>query len=61
MRLPNSVLNFTTDSEDRRNAYSSFVEYYESYVNGKTNSASGATFEEMNKKILNKFILFFSL
>ena len=52
MRLPNSVLNFTTDSEDRRNAYSSFVEYYESYINGKTNSASGATFEEMNKKML---------
>ena len=29
MRLPNSVLAFTANDEDRKNAYSKFVEYYE--------------------------------
>lgn len=52
MRLPNSVLAFTTNDEERKNAYSKFVEYYESYVNGKKNSANGTTFEEMNSKML---------
>ena len=52
MRLPNSVLAFTANDEERKNAYSKFVEYYESYVNGKKNSANGTTFEEMNSKML---------
>lgn len=52
MRLPNSVLTFTANDEDRKNAYSKFVEYYESYINGKKNSANGTTFEEMNSKML---------
>ena len=52
MRLPNSVLNFTTNDEERKNAYSKFVEYYESYINGKKSSAAGTTFEEMNSKML---------
>lgn len=55
MRLPNSILAFTVDSEERQNAYSKFVEYYESYINGKTNSANGTTFEEMNSKMLQFF------
>lgn len=52
MRLPNSVLNFTANDEERKNAYSKFVEYYESYINGKKSSAAGTTFEEMNSKML---------
>lgn len=52
MRLPNSVLAFTANDEDRKNAYSKFVEYYESYINGKKSSAAGTTFEEMNSKML---------
>ena len=52
MRLPNSVLTFTANDEERQNAYSKFVEYYESYINGKKNSANGTTFEEMNSKML---------
>lgn len=52
MRLPNSVLTFTSNDEERKNAYSKFVEYYESYVNGKKSSANGTTFEEMNSKML---------
>lgn len=52
MRLPNSVLNFTANDEDRKNAYAKFVEYYESYINGKKSSAAGTTFEEMNSKML---------
>ena len=35
MKLPNSVLTFTANDEERKNAYSKFVEYYESYMNGK--------------------------
>ena len=52
MRLPNSVLAFTANDEERKNAYSKFVEYYESYINGKKSSAAGTTFEEMNSKML---------
>lgn len=52
MKLPNSILTFTANDEDRKNAYSKFVEYYESYKNGKTNSANGTSFNEMNEKML---------
>ena len=52
MKLPNSVLTFTANDEERKNAYSKFVEYYESYMNGKKSSANGTTFEEMNSKML---------
>ena len=50
--LPNSILTFTANDEERKNAYSKFVEYYESYKNGKTNSANGTSFSEMNEKML---------
>ena len=52
MKLPNSILTFTVNDEERKNAYSKFVEYYESYMNGKKNSSNGTTFEEMNSKML---------
>lgn len=52
MKLPNSILNFTANDTDRKEAYSKFVEYYESFVNGKKSNANGVTFEEMNNKML---------
>ena len=52
MRLPNSVLAFTANDTERKDAYSKFVEYYESYMNGKKSSPNGTTFEEMNSKML---------
>ena len=52
MKLPNSILTFTADNEERKNAYSKFVEYYDSYKNGKKSSANGTSYEEMNGKML---------
>ena len=52
MKLPNSIMNFTSNSEERKEAYEKFVEYYSLYKSGKTANEAGVSFSEMNDKML---------
>ena len=52
MKLPNSIMEFTANCEDRKEPYKKFVEYYELYKNNKTANEAGVTFSEMNDKML---------
>ena len=52
-KLPNAIMNFS--DETRRNSYAQIKEYFDCYKNGKTANASGVSFAEMDKKVLEFF------
>lgn len=54
-KLTNSILTFTAGSEDRKQAYADFVEYFNVYKAGKTTSSDGVSFNTMNEKMLEFF------
>jgi hypothetical protein len=53
-KLTNSILTFTAGSDERKNAYIDFVEYYNTYKDNKA-SNEGVSFNEMNEKMLAFF------
>lgn len=55
MRLPNGILSFTSNDEDRKTKYSQIVEYYNNFTAGKKASSNGVSFEEQNAKVLEFF------
>ena len=52
MKLPNSILTFTANDAERKDAYTKFVEYYSLYKGGKTVNEKGVSFSEMDSKML---------
>ncbi len=55
VKLPISVLKFTENDSDRRDAYKNFVEYYNLHVEGKNANEKNVSFSEMNEKMLKLF------
>ena len=55
VKLPNSILAFTANSTERKDAYNSFVEYFNTVKSGKTANEAGVTATEMNEKMLGFF------
>ena len=55
IKLPMSVINFTENDSDRRDAYTNFVEYYNLHTENKSCNEAGVTFSEMNDKMLKLF------
>jgi hypothetical protein len=55
MKLPIHIINFAANNEDRITGYSKFVEYFNLYKSGKTQSEAGISFSEMDNKMLEFF------